>query len=229
MIPVHLAASKAAASTMFFLPDAASLITFTAASVILFITPGPDMSLFLARTLEGGKKAGFASCLGANLGCVAHTLLAAFGISALLAASTTAFLALKIIGAGYLLWLAFAAIRKGSALNVQVLPNRKPPSLKATFLTGVMVNLTNPKVVLFFITFLPQFVRAGDPHVAAKLVFLGLYFVAVNIPLTIAMIMGAEKLVGWLRVKPGVMRTIDYCFAGVFGLFAVRIALAQGR
>jgi threonine/homoserine/homoserine lactone efflux protein len=211
-----------------FLPDNATLITYSIASVILFITPGPDMSLFLARTMSNGRSAGIASVLGANAGCLVHTLLAAFGVSALIAASETGFLILKIVGAAYLLWLAFDAIRNGSSLNVRD-TERKQISVLNSFLMGITVNLTNPKVVLFFITFLPQFVQASDPNVTGKLAFLGFYFVVINIPLSIIMILGAERLVNWLKTRPKVLRGIDFTFAGVFAYFALRIAFTQGK
>jgi threonine/homoserine/homoserine lactone efflux protein len=213
---------------MNFLPDTSILFTYTLASVLLFITPGPDMSLFLARTMSSGRASGIASVTGANLGCVIHTLLAAFGVSALVAASQTGFLVLKIVGAAYLLWLAIDAIRNGSSLNVQSTEHRVTSPLNS-FLVGTTVNLTNPKVVLFFITFLPQFVNPFDPHLRAKLVFLGIYFVLINIPLSIVMILGAEKLVLWLKKKPRVLRGIDMSFAGVFAFFAVKILLTQGK
>ena len=213
---------------MSFLPDASTLLAYTIASIFLFITPGPDMSQFLARTISGGRRAGFASAMGANLGCVIHTLLAAFGISALIAASQNAFLALKIIGAAYLLWLAVDAIRNGSSLNVKSGEKRLVSTLSSFFM-GVTVNLTNPKVVLFFITFLPQFVSAGDPHVTGKLTFLGIYFVLINVPLSIAMVLSADWLVGWLKSRPCLLRGIDYSFAGIFAFFALKIAMTQGR
>jgi threonine/homoserine/homoserine lactone efflux protein len=213
---------------MTFLPDLPTLLAYSLASILLFITPGPDMSLFLARTMASGRNAGMASAMGANVGCVIHTLLAAFGVSALIAASQTGFLVLKIFGAGYLLWLAVDAIRHGSSLNVSTL-DRKPLTLFKSFMLGISVNLTNPKVVLFFITFLPQFVSATDQHVTAKLLFLGIYFVVINIPLSILMILGAEKLVLWLKNKPRIMRGIDFTFAGVFAIFALKIAFTQGR
>ncbi len=213
---------------MTFLPDSSILLGYSIASVLLFITPGPDMSLFLARTMTSGRQAGIASVLGANVGCLVHTFLAAFGVSALLAASETGFLALKIVGAGYLLWLAVNALRKGSSLNVRI-GEQKSTSALNSFFMGVTVNLTNPKVVLFFITFLPQFVVASDPHVTSKLLFLGLYFVVINIPLSIFMILGAEKLIKYLKTRPRVLRGIDFAFAGVFGFFALKIAMTQGR
>jgi threonine/homoserine/homoserine lactone efflux protein len=213
---------------MTFLPDLSTLLAYTLASILLFITPGPDMSLWLSQTINSGRNSGLAAVVGTNLGCVIHTLLAAFGVSALIAASHTGFLILKIVGAVYLLWLAVDAIRNGSSLNVGIV-DRKPLTLLRSFALGISVNLTNPKVVLFFITFLPQFVSAADPHVTGKLLFLGLYFVVINTPLAVLMILGAEKLVTWLKNKPRVMRGIDFSFAGVFAIFALKIAFTQGR
>jgi threonine/homoserine/homoserine lactone efflux protein len=213
---------------MSFLPDAATLAAYTLASFLLFATPGPDMSLWLSRTIGSGRQAGLAAMAGTNIGCLVHTMLAAFGVSALLAASQTGFLILKIVGAGYLLWLAVDAIRNGSSLNVKAGEAQSGNAL-SHLITGILVNLTNPKVVLFFITFLPQFVSAGDPHITGKLMFLGLYFVVINLPLSALMILGAERLVDYLRTRPKVLRGIDFSFAGVFAFFAVKIALTQGR
>ena len=215
-------------SAMTFIPDLPTFLAYTGASFLLFLTPGPDMSLWLSRTIVSGRNAGLATLVGTNLGCVVHTLLAAFGVSALIAASHTGFLLLKIFGALYLLWLAVDAIRNGSSLNVAT-TGAKSVSTLNSFLMGLSVNLTNPKVVLFFITFLPQFISATDPDARAKLLFLGLYFVALNTPLAILLILGAEKLVDWLKSRKRVLRGIDFTFAGVFAIFAVKIAFTQGR
>ena len=217
-----------ASAAMTFLPDPAVLIAYSLACFVLFITPGPDMSLFLAKTVAGGRRAGMAAMLGAMAGCCVHTLLAALGLSALLAASVTAFTILKIVGALYLLWLAIDAVRHGSALNVRD-EARDGGTVWWTFFLGVGVNLTNPKIVLFFVTFLPQFVDAADPHASGKLVFLGLYFIAFSAPLAALMILGAERVIAILKGRPRVMRAIDYTFAGLFGAFAVKILTTQGR
>ena len=213
---------------MSFLPDGDVLAAYTVACFVLFITPGPDMSLFLAKTVAGGRRAGIAAMLGAQAGCCVHTMLAALGLSALLAASATAFLALKLVGGLYLLWLAVDAIRHGSALTVR--GGTKPEaSAWRTFLLGLGVNLTNPKVVLFFVTFLPQFVSAGDPYAARKLVFLGLYFVLFNLPLCALLVLGADRVLALLKTRPRIVRAIDYAFAGIFGAFAVKILAMPGR
>jgi threonine/homoserine/homoserine lactone efflux protein len=213
---------------MNFLPELPTLLTYTLASVLLFITPGPDMSLWLSKTIGNGRAAGIAAMIGTNVGCIVHTLLAAFGVSALIAASQTGFLVLKIVGAVYLLWLAVDAIRHGSSLNVKT-DEKTSGSTLTSFLLGVTVNLTNPKVVLFFITFLPQFVSAQDPNVTEKLLFLGCYFVFISIPFAFAMILLAERLVSWLKARPRVLRGIDYSFAGIFAFFAFKITLTQGK
>ncbi|MCA3564138.1 MAG: LysE family translocator [Methylocystis sp.] len=211
-----------------FVPPASVMAAYSLACFILFATPGPDMSLFLSRTMAGGREAGIASMLGASLGTLIHTVLAAVGLSALIAASPTAFLVIKIVGALYLAWLALDAIRNGSALNVRN-EGAREISFMRVFWLGVMVNLSNPKVVLFFVTFLPQFVSAADPFAARKLAFLGLYFIVFSIPLGILMILGAERVVTGLKRRPQIMRIIDYLFAGIFGAFAVKILLTEGR
>jgi threonine/homoserine/homoserine lactone efflux protein len=211
-----------------FIPAADVMIAYSIACLVLFITPGPDMSLFLARTMSGGRKLGIASLLGASTGCLVHTFMAAVGISAVIAASATAFTVIKVIGAVYLAWLAFDAIRNGSALNVRTVEG-PPQSFMRTFWMGVMINLSNPKVVLFFVTFLPQFVAANDPHVAGKLAFLGAYFVVSTLPFALLMILGAERLVTTLKRQPRIMRAIDYVFAGIFGAFAARILLTDQK
>jgi threonine/homoserine/homoserine lactone efflux protein len=213
--------------TISFLPDATTMLNYSIACLVLFITPGPDMSLFLAKTLTGGRKAGIAAMLGACTGCLLHTVLAALGLSVLIAASPMAFTILKIVGAFYLLWLAYGAICQSSMLNIS--GNQTQDSFKKTFLLGIGINLTNPKVVLFFITFLPVFVAADDPEARSKLFFLGCYFVAFCIPLAILMILGAERLVKTLKTRPKIMRVIDFLFAGIFGAFALKILATQGR
>ena len=215
---------------MSFVPDLAVMMAYTATCVALFITPGPDMSLFLSKTLSGGRQHGIAAMAGAQVGCIVHTLLAALGLSALLNASETAFTVLKVVGAIYLAWMAYDAIRNGSSLNVRDAstdPDVRRRGVWRTFLMGIGINLSNPKVVLFFVTFLPQFVVATDPNAAAKMLFLGLYFVAISIPLAIVMILGAERLVGYLKARPQALRAMDWTFGGIFGVFAVKILLTQ--
>lgn len=210
-----------------FVPALPVLAAFFVASVILGLTPGPDMTLFLSKTVSLSRAAGVAALMGASTGLVVHSLLIATGLSIMLAASPTAFTILKIVGAAYLAYLAWDAIRNGSSLSLDRRMAREP--LRSVFLKGLIVNLSNPKVIVFFVTFLPQFVSPSDPHAPGKLLFLGLFFIAVNIPVCLALIWSAGHIAGLLRRSPRATRIVDWLFAGVLAAFAVRLVLAEGR
>ena len=213
---------------MDFLPTLPTFLAFTAASLLLAMTPGPDMTLSISRALSQGRGPALYVVVGTSLGIVVHTLLVAFGISALITASPTAFLTLKTGGAAYLLWLAVQAIRYGSNFTVKAAAGPRGTAL-ANISSGFWVNLLNPKVIIFFMTFLPQFISAGDPDVTGKLIVLGLLFIAIGMPVNILVILGADKLAAWLQRNPNVLRGIDYTFAGVFSVFAAKILLTQAR
>jgi threonine/homoserine/homoserine lactone efflux protein len=211
-----------------FVPELPVLLAFALASIVLAITPGPDMALFVSRTINHGRMHGLATIAGAITGIAVHTALVAFGISVLIVAAPTAFLVLKIAGALYLLWLAIQAIREGGGLIVAK-PVRREPSLKGSYLTGIGINLTNPKVALFFVTFLPQFVSPNDPAAAAKLLFLGAEFLAISLPIVVAIVLAAEWLTKTLKENRWVSRALNWSFAAVFAAFAVIILTAEGR
>jgi threonine/homoserine/homoserine lactone efflux protein len=213
---------------MEFLPDLTTFVTFTIAVWVLAITPGPDMTLSIARSLSDGKSGGVMVVLGTSSGLIIHTLLVALGISALIVASPTAFMILKTGGAAYLVWLAVQAIRHGSSLSVK---RADGPSKSGfgNYLNGFWCNLLNPKVILFFMTFLPQFVTASDPHVTGKLIFLGFWAILAGMPINLMIVIVAEKLSAWLQNNRRVLRGIDYSFAGIFSLFAFKIFMTQAR
>jgi threonine/homoserine/homoserine lactone efflux protein len=184
-----------------FVPGLPVLAAFSLAVLLLAITPGPDMTLWMSRAIRDGRAIGMMTMLGTNLGIVIHTLLVAFGVSALIVASPVAFLVLKTGGAGYLLWLAIQAVRNRSVLAVKARGKSDASYLKA-FLNGFWVNLLNPKVIIFFMTFLPQFVRVNDPHVTGKLIFLGVLSILIALPVAIVVVLGAHGLADWLKRKP---------------------------
>jgi threonine/homoserine/homoserine lactone efflux protein len=213
---------------MTFIPDSAIILQFAIATFIISITPGPDMTLFVGRALSEGRAAGFACMFGAMSGIVIHTALVALGLSALIVASPQAFFVLKVVGAGYLVWLAWQAIRHGSAFS----PEKRAGaghSLLQNWATGLGINLLNPKIILFFMTFLPQFVSASDPNAPGKLFFLGLLFIPLALPVTAPMVIAADGFSKVLRRNPTVTRAIDFLFAGVFSAFAVKILMTQTR
>jgi threonine/homoserine/homoserine lactone efflux protein len=213
---------------MEFLPDLTTFVTFTIAVWVLAITPGPDMTLSIARSLSDGKAGGTMVVLGTSTGLIIHTLLVALGISALIVASPTAFMVLKTGGAAYLVWLAVQAIRHGSSLSVKRADGPSNSGL-ANYLNGFWCNLLNPKVILFFMTFLPQFVTATDPHVTGKLIFLGFWAILAGMPINFMIVLVAERLSSWLQNNRRILRGIDYSFAGIFSLFAFKIFMTQGR
>ncbi len=211
-----------------FVPSAPILLQFAVACVVLAITPGPDKALYVGRAVTRSRAAGLACLAGTVTGTLIHTMLVALGLSALLVAAPTAFLALKIVGAGYLVFLAWQAIRHGSSLTIK--GERKPVGpLWGHYLSGIGINILNPKVALFFMTFLPQFVRADDPQAPGKLVFLGLFFIVVALPITLPMVLAANAFSQALMQRPRLTRTLDWLLAGVFGAFAVKILMAEGK
>jgi threonine/homoserine/homoserine lactone efflux protein len=213
---------------MTFIPDLSIILQFAIATAVITLTPGPDMTLFVGRALSSGRAAGFACFFGATTGILAHTTLVALGLSALLIAAPAAFWALKIAGAAYLVWLAYNALRHGSAFSPS---SAKGPerSLFKHWATGLGINLLNPKIIIFFMTFLPQFITPSDPNASGKLFFLGLLFILIAIPMTIPMILAADGFSGALKRNPKVTRAIDYLFAGVFSAFAVKILLTEAK
>jgi len=214
---------------MSFVPDWPVLLQFAVAVFVIAITPGPDMTLFVGRALAQGRAAGLACMAGAMTGIVIHTTLVALGLSALIVASPQAFLALKVAGAGYLVFLAVQAIRHGSAFSPERGGAGRGRSLLKNWLTGLGINLMNPKIILFFMTFLPQFVSASDPHAVGKLFFLGFSFIALSLPVTVPMVLLADGFSALLKKSPRATRVVDYLFAGVFSAFALKILSAQAR
>jgi threonine/homoserine/homoserine lactone efflux protein len=211
-----------------FFPSASLALGYLAACVLLAATPGADMALFLSRTLGGGRPQGFAAQAGASAGLVVHTTAAALGLSALLAASAEAYQAVKVAGALYLLWLAWSALRHGTSLRL------KPDSataggLRGAFLAGLFINLTNPKIVLFFVTFLPQFIEAHDPHASAKLFALGFGFIAITTLVNAVVVLVAARFVAAARANPRALRVFDYGFAALMSAFAAGLVLGEAR
>lgn len=210
------------------IPELPVILAFALATIVLAITPGPDMALQMSRAINYGRAHGMAAMFGAMAGILVHTTLVALGISVLIIAAPPLFFALKIAGALYLLWLAWQAITSGGGLRLAEAA-KKPPTLRQSFMTGIGINLLNPKVVLFFVTFLPQFVDAHDPGATGKLFFLGLEFVAVSIPLGLGTVLAAGWLAAAFKRSIWVERALNWSFAAIFTAFAATILTAQAR
>lgn len=199
---------------------------FVATGLLLNITPGQDTVYILGRTLSQGRSAGLLSALGISAGCLVHTLLAAFGLSAILATSPAAFLVVKYAGAAYLVWLGvrmFADARTPAAAAITFTPARSV----AIFREGVLTNILNPKVALFFMAFLPQFVAPGADSRMLALVFLGLVFVVNGLAWCVVLVLGATALSARLRVRPAAGAWLKRVSGIVFVGLGVRLAVTR--
>jgi threonine/homoserine/homoserine lactone efflux protein len=202
-------------------------LAFVGAALLVTVAPGPDNLMVLSLGLARGRRAGLAFGAGCALGCLNHTVLAALGVGALIAASPTAFTALRWAGGLYLVWIGVGALRaswrsaEGNALRA-VPPD--PP--RRLFFKGLAVNAINPKVVLFFLAFLPQFVDPVRGHAAWQVVQLGLAFT-----LQALLVFGA---IGWfagrvgerLQQRPGLTRWLDRIAGLVFVGLGLRLLVA---
>jgi threonine/homoserine/homoserine lactone efflux protein len=155
------------------MPEKAAFLTFLVAALALNIAPGPDMLYVIGRSVGQGRKAGIVSSLGVFVGCWVHILAAAFGIAALLRSSPVAFNVVRYAGAAYLIYLGIRMLAQKTDLSSQQL---KTESLGAIFRQGAITNMLNPKVAIFFLAFLPQFIDAQRGSVALQIVMLGLIF-----------------------------------------------------
>jgi len=154
---------------------------FVGAVFLLNITPGPDTAYIVGRSVAQGRAAGVMSALGVSAGCCVHSLATAFGLTALLAASPAAFIAIKFAGAAYLVWLGLRLLwqRPGASGDVAATPQTRR-SLRALFMQGFLTNVLNPKVVLFFVSFFPQFVDPHADHQALAFLALGAVMVMMS-------------------------------------------------
>jgi threonine/homoserine/homoserine lactone efflux protein len=208
-----------------FVPDLVYLLPFFAAALALNLTPGADMTYVMARSVAQGRPAGLASAFGVFGGSAIHTLLAAVGVSALLAASAIGFLALKYLGAAYLLYLAARAFLKREAPLGMTAP--KPDRLGRVFLEGLLVNLFNPKVALFILAFLPQFVEPAKGAVWAQILFLGTCFNIGGTIVNVLVAIAAARLSDRLRRSVGLRQWMNRITGTILGALAIRLMLSS--
>lgn len=201
---------------------------FIAAAFVLNATPGVDLLLTVSRTLQGGARAGTAAALGISAGCIVHALAAAFGLAALLAVSSAAFSAIKWLGAAYLLWLAWGMARAAwrSGGDRVGMPAAPPRTAWADLRSGFITNVLNPKVALFFLAFLPQFIAAGTPGKTLAFLGLGAIFVVQSAVFLLAVVALAARL-HRLPSSPRSARWLNGLGALLFALLALRLASAR--
>ncbi|MGH2846594.1 MAG: LysE family translocator [Thermoleophilaceae bacterium] len=202
------------------MPELSTLLLFAGSAATLVLIPGPNLIYIVTRSVEAGRRAGLASVLGVETGTMVHVAAAAFGLSALLASSAVAFEVVKYAGVAYLVYLGVRSLRPGEARNGAA-PS-KPAGLPRTIGEGLLVNLLNPKVSLFFLALLPQFVDPGRGGAASQVLVLGAVFIAIAATLDLLFVLAAGMLGERLRGGGGRR------FAGGVYLALAALAAAGG-
>ncbi|WP_175665892.1 LysE family translocator [Burkholderia ambifaria] len=203
---------------------------FVFAVFLLNITPGPDTAYIVGRSVAQGRSAGLMSAFGISAGCCVHALACAFGLTALLAASATAFTVIKLVGAAYLIYLGVRMIVARQAAEpsgAAAAQGTAAKPLRQLFMQGFWTNVLNPKVVLFFVSFFPQFVSADSPHKAWAFLTLGAVFVAMSTVWTSLVAWVAGSVTQRVSGKPGVKKWLDRTVGSAFVGLGLRLATSQ--
>ncbi len=200
--------------------------TFFTAAILLNLSPGPDMAFILGQTAKRGAQSGFSAMFGIWTGAFIHVIFAALGLSAILATSAIAFSAVKLIGAAYLVWLGIQALRsKGNKMSVN--GHVSPKGYMKIFKRGVLVAVLNPKVAVFFLAFLPQFVEVGAGSVSAQLFLHGSLIIVVAAFVEPPLILIGGKLTGYLGSNTQVSRWMDRGLGALFIGLGVKLATSD--
>lgn len=201
---------------------------FAIASLLLALTPGPNMIYCVSRTLVQGRRAGFVSLAGVLLAFLVHLVAAALGLTALLLAVPLAFDAIRLIGAAYLLWLAWQAVKPGGTapFEPRALPADRPGKL---FRMGFLTNLLNPKVAMFYLSFFPQFIHPERGSVLLQSAMLGAVQITGSALVNATLVFGAAGITAVLSQSTGWLRTQRYVMGTVLAAIAVRIALTERK
>ena len=209
------------------MPDLAGFLAFALASLALNIVPGADMTFVAASAARGGRRVGLAAALGIAAGCVVHIVAAVVGLSALIAASAEAFALLKWLGAAYLLWMAWGLLRSPRP----VAADAPAPRLTArqAFRAAALVNVLNPKVGLFFLAFLPQFIDAGTSDATLAILVLGMWFNLSGTLVNATVALVAARAAGALRDRPLVVRAARWFAATAMAGLAAQLAFSRAR
>lgn len=202
---------------------------FILSGLLLNITPGPDTAYILGRTIQLGWRGGAAAAIGISCGCLVHVLGAAIGLSALLMASSTAFLVVKLIGAAYLVLTGLQMLLSRAKPIVELAGPGGETSISRVFWQGALTNVLNPKVALFFLAFLPQFVAADSPHKTLAFLTLGLIFITGGTLWCLGLAAFAARAAGRIRQSAGVVAWINRSLGALFIYLGIRVAMLEAR
>ncbi|HEY3684463.1 MAG TPA: LysE family translocator [Streptosporangiaceae bacterium] len=200
-----------------------TLAVFTLAALALVLVPGPNVLYITARSVAEGRRSGVVSALGVETGTLVHVAVAAVGLSYLIAASEVAFSVVKYTGAAYLIFLGVRTLLARDAGEAEA---AAPRGLRRVYMEGLVVNVFNPKVILFFLALLPQFVDRAAGAVPGQIVMLGLVLFALGVLTDMTYALGAGSLGGWLRGRPAFARRQRYVVGVVYLALGVTAALA---
>ena len=202
---------------------------FVLSGLLLNVTPGPDTAYIIGRSIQLGWRGGAAAAIGISCGCLVHVFGAAIGLSALLLASSAAFAVVKLAGAAYLLFSGVQMLlSRPQAVADMSAPGEATP-LRRVFWQGALTNVLNPKVALFFLAFLPQFVAADSPHKTLAFLALGLIFISSGTLWCLGVAAFASKAAARIRHSQGVMVWINRVLGGMFVYLGIRVAMLQTR
>jgi threonine/homoserine/homoserine lactone efflux protein len=203
---------------------------FVASGLLLNVAPGPDTAYIVGRSVQLGWRGGTAAALGISTGCLVHVFGGAIGLSALLAASSTAFAIVKWAGAAYLCFIGMTMLLSRPQASAPDAPiGSSAISLRGVFWQGALTDILNPKVALFFLAFLPQFVSADSEHKAAAFLLLGLIFVSNGTLWCLGVAAFAARAAHRVRRSGKALQWINRGLGGMFVYLGARIALLQAR
>lgn len=209
------------------MPEPESLLVFITAGLLLNITPGPDVLYIIGRSLGQGRSAGVVSALGISAGCLFHVAAAALGLSALMVTLPLAYDVVRYAGAAYLVWLGLRAlVSKSSPFQTQRVDSAP---LGRIFRQGMLTNVLNPKVALFFLAFLPQFTDPARGPLAFQIIMLGLIFIANGTIVCLAYALSASWLGDWLKTRYDIATWLNRAMGGLFVVLGLRLALGHRR
>ncbi|MGB1311264.1 MAG: LysE family translocator [Leucothrix sp.] len=202
------------------------IVIFLLASLAVILTPGQDLVLVLSRGIAHGIKAGIVTAAGVSIGLMGHTLLAAFGVGALLTTSELFFSIVKYVGAAYLMYLGVKMLlSKRSDLALEETHSK---SLKKAFITGALSNISNPKITIFYLAFLPQFISVNTQNPTLLLFILGSTFALLTFIVKVPFGYFAGRSSQWLRSRPKVIHWMDRVSGSVLIALGLRLAFDSG-
>ena len=204
-----------------------SLYLFIIAAMALIITPGPDLIFVLTRGISSGRSAGAMSAVGVTSGILVHTVTTSFGLAVLLQTSTLVFWGMKIIGGCYLIYLGIQMFKNSPNLISQ--DRELSIKKRSCFLQGFFSNVFNPKVALFFVAFLPQFVDPNSEQFISSMVMLGLLYAAMTLPFLLTLAIFAGSISNWLHMRKKISEKIGYFSGSIMVLLGVSLLSPQSK